>query len=140
MHDGKRPLQIYCAGLVFAPRTGIIRKQFESDIPAWICQIPRVNVKWGAELQTLEGHSDLVLSVAISPDGRLLVSGSYDKTVRLWETATGRLQQTLEGHTDGVMSLASGSYDKIVRLWDTATGRLQQTLEGHTDVVVSVAF
>ncbi len=50
--------------------------------------------------QTLEGHSHWVSSVAFSPDSRLLASASYDKTVRLWDAATGALQQTLKGHSD----------------------------------------
>jgi WD40 repeat protein len=75
--------------------------------------------------------------MAFSADGRLLASGSDDHTVRLWDTATGALRQTLKGHSGGVQSvafspdgrlLASGSDDQTVRLWNTATGVLQQTL------------
>jgi WD40 repeat protein len=65
---------------------------------------------------------------------------SGDETIRLWDTATGELQQTLKGHLFSVNSVAfspdgrivaSGSGDRTIRLWDTATGELQQTLEGH---------
>ena len=79
--------------------------------------------------RTLEGPTAEVWSVAFSPDGHLLASGSWDKTVRLWEVATGTLVRTLEGHTgqvnivafspDGRL-LASGSGDGTVRLWGVA--------------------
>ncbi|KAH6712682.1 putative WD-repeat protein [Leptodontidium sp. MPI-SDFR-AT-0119] len=143
------PLQLYCSALVFAPGNSIIRNEFERCIPDWIQLKPKVQAHWNAALQTLEGHTDPVTSIAFSPDGKQVVSGSGDETMRLWDAATGAALQTLEGHTNWVRSvtfspdgsqLVSGSDDKTVRLWDATTGAALQTLKGHTGWVRSVAF
>jgi WD40 repeat protein len=99
-------------------------------------------------LRSLEGHTDQVTAVAVSPDGRTIVSGSYDRTVKVWEAASGRLLRSLEGHTDWVTAVAvspdgrtivSGSRDRTVQVWEAGSGRLLRSLEGHTDWVTAVA-
>ena len=102
-----------------------------------------------ALVRTFKGHSKAVFSVAFSPDGRLALSGSSDNTLKLWETASGRLVRTFRGHSKAVFSVAfspdgrqalSGSYDNTLKLWETTSGRLVRTFEGHTNWVWSVAF
>ena len=81
--------------------------------------------------------------------GTPLASGSYDRTIRLWDVHTGEHKKILTGHTDNIYSvvfspdgqiLASGSEDGTVRLWDTHTGEHKQTLTGHIGAVYDVAF
>ena len=98
---------------------------------------------------SIEGHTHSVNSVAFSPDGQTLASGSESRTIRLWDLKTGQQQQTFTGHTRGVWSvafspdgrlLASGSSDQTIRLWNVKTGQHRQTFTGHTHLVSSVAF
>ncbi|KAJ5710327.1 WD40 repeat-like protein [Penicillium malachiteum] len=116
--------------------------EFAKELPTWICQFPIAKENWDAELQTLEGHSDSVRSVAFSPDGHLLASGSDDWFVHLWDLATGTLQQTVDGHmsigfigsgaSDAVAftpdgkTLAFCSANETIRLWDLTASEITQ--------------
>ncbi|MCP6757633.1 MAG: hypothetical protein NHB32_02415 [Fischerella sp. CENA71] len=106
------------------------------------------------EVNRLEGHNDIVWGIAFSPDGKLLASGSRDRTIKLWHP-NGALIQTLNDHSDAItglsfspdgQTLASASRDKTVKLWrrHPITGKFftqpEKTFQGHTDWVFSVNF
>ncbi len=100
-------------------------------------------------LRTIEGNSGPFWTVAVSPDGQTVASGSYDGTIQLRQLNTGQLTGILPGHSGAVWSvaispdgeiLASGGEDKTVKLWNLKTGKLRSTLKSHSGAVFSVAI
>jgi WD40 repeat protein len=95
----------------------------------------------------LSSHSHWVNAVAITPNGRWALSGSHDRTLKLWDLETGSLIRSFVGHTDSIYTVAvtpdghivlSGSADRTVRLWDLQTGRLLHTFAEHGGPVSAV--
>ncbi len=102
----------------------------------------------GELIRTLEGHDDVVATVAFGANGTL-ASGGYDEFIKLWDVKTGKEIRTLEGHENWVFgvafspdgkTLASCSYDKTIRLWDVSKGEERLKIEGHTAAVRSVTY
>jgi WD40 repeat protein/class 3 adenylate cyclase len=94
-------------------------------------------------------HSHYIYSVAFSPDGKYIASGSSDNTLKLWRAETGKEIRTFKGHTDWVRACAfspdgktilSASSDNTLRLWEVDTGKELRTFKGHRDWVRSCAF
>jgi WD40 repeat protein len=103
------------------------------------------------QVRTFKGHTGGVWSVAFSPDGQQILSTSADGTMRLWDTATGKVLRVFQGHTaglfdaafspDGRLALSCASNpDNTLRLWDVATGAELRRFERHTNSVRKVAF
>jgi WD40 repeat protein len=113
--------------------------------PLW----PALELAGGPALRVLEGHTHWVNAVALSGDGKRAVSGSNDKTVRVWDLEGNQPPRILEGHTGSINAVAlsgdgkraiSGSWDHIVSVWDLEGNQPPRILEGHTGPVNAVAL
>jgi WD40 repeat protein len=115
----------------------------EQKTPGWRC------------IHTIAGHLDTVTAVAFSPNGQAIASASADKTIKIWQSHTGKLIRTLIGHTDTVTTiafnplsrngttptlLASAGADNTIKIWQCETGKLLHTLAGHSVTIFSIAF
>ena len=143
--------QLYLSGLPFSPSKSVMARCLAKHFPE-IAQVTVVKLDdWPRNQHVFQGHTDWVNSVTFSPDGRHIVSGSYDKTIQVWDAQTGvQVGNSLQGHTQAVNSVAfspdgrhivSGSYDKTIQVWDAQTGvQVGNSLQGHTQTVNSVAY
>ncbi|KAG8711267.1 hypothetical protein FRC08_016095 [Ceratobasidium sp. 394] len=141
---------LYVSALAFAPENSEISQRMRRFFPKLLTVTQGAENAWTRCLRRVEVTST-VLSVAIFPNSRRIVSGSGDGTVRIWDAETGDpVLEPLKGHTEAVLSvafspngrwIASGSADKTIRIWDAETGEARlDPLHGHTDWVRSVAF
>eukprot|EP00913_Durusdinium_trenchii_P008989 g8455.t1 len=108
-----------------------------------------LNVKSGKVVQRFAKHTSQVVCPAISPNGKLVLSGDIDSNLILWDRETGKEVRRFHGHSDKIRSLAfssdgrriaSGSYDRSIIIWDAATGEQQMKLDGHRAQVLSLKF
>jgi WD40 repeat protein len=86
-----------------------VREQAEAKLEerggSWLCERIPASRESEALVRTLEGHTEWVNSVAVTPDGRFAVSASEDKTLKVWDLGTGQAVRTLEGHTSSVLGV-----------------------------------
>ncbi len=102
--------------------------------------------------RTLAGHTDGIMCLQFNenlahPAFPVVITGSYDRTARIWNLETGEMLRVLEGHTRGVRclqfdeaKLITGSMDRTLKIWNWRTGALMRTLEGHTEGIVCLHF
>jgi WD40 repeat protein len=140
----------------------LIQRDFEHHNDAHIMQLleetknsPYKGWEWGywnylchRDLLTLTGHKDVVFSAAFSPDGKRVVTGSWDETAKIWDAETGREIRSLPGHKHKVSHVAYSPDGKCILtvsgdtaiIWDSDTGRELHSLTGHKAEVLGLAF
>ena len=128
--------------IALSPALPLLVSSSGANLRLWNCQT-------GQMIRSLSGHLDLVLALAITPNGKLLISGSADKSLKFWELPSGKRLASLTLHSDTVLALSlsadgatlvsSSLYDPLVLL-DITTGQEQGRLQGHCSRVDAIAF
>jgi WD40 repeat protein len=140
VHQLLNPGKVYAIAL--SPLEPVLASSSGTTIKLW-------DVQTGQPLRTLTGHLDIVYCLAISPDGKVLISGGADKSIRLWDLHTGQRLGTIALHTDTVLSLAlspdgrtlvSGSLHDPIKLWNLETNRECASLSGQAGRIESLAL
>jgi Tol biopolymer transport system component len=111
--------------------------------------IPNAGQSWPTSTNIVKAHADIIQHLTFSPDGKILASASYDKQVKFWDPAGGKLLNTLTEHSDSVYGItfspdgklfASAAADRAVKVWQTAGTKLLYTLGESTDWVYAIAW
>ena len=142
---------IYVSALPFSPGSSIVSKNYVHGFPQLLSVQRGLPEQWSVMKHVLEGHHSAVVTIAFSPDGTQIVSGSWDHTIRVWDAQSGNvILGPLEGHSSSVCSVAfspdgkqivSGSSDHTIQVWDAQSGNvILSPLEGHSSSVQSVSF
>ncbi|MBW4561527.1 MAG: hypothetical protein KME32_10310 [Mojavia pulchra JT2-VF2] len=117
--------------------------------PCLLPQTANFILPGGPLVRTILGHSGSIYTVALTPDGKYIISGSDDKTIKVWNWQTGEEVRTLAGHDDYVRAIVltsdgkyiiSGSHDTTIKVWNWQIGEEVRTLTGHTGWVNAVAL
>ncbi|TDL19786.1 WD40 repeat-like protein [Rickenella mellea] len=140
---------LYISALPFAPSESLVARNFKYFVNTMVLTKGHKK-QWSPCVLVIDRHTSIVTSVAFSPNGQTIASGSHDKTVRMWNASTGApIGKPFFGHTEGVISVAfspgghqivSGSDDKTLRIWNIHTCTTVAILKGHDSEVTSVAY
>ncbi len=126
------------------------KSQVPQQVRSQIISVLEKTVYNVREMRSFQGHTSVIMAVDFSPDGQIIASASFDKTIKLWQVSTGKLLATLEGHQERLWSLrfspdgktlASSGYDSTIKLWNVADGNLKKTISSNDKIAVrSVDF